>query len=150
MKEVKNFYKNLFSQTKNGSEPQLDETLKKLNTVKFSEDETRSLEKELSIEEISQALKQMKNGKSPGIDGFPFLKLFGKKLRPIFLLSYVYKILSSAVANRLKKVLNKLVSKTQTGFISGRYIGENVWLVYDLLHYTEKREHSWFDHVGQL
>ena len=134
------------------------------------------------MEEISEALKQMKNGKSPGIDGFPaeFFKTFWRKIkyfilkaykcaynkgemsttlrhclitciprgnkpkihfkkwRPISLLSCVYKILSSAFANRLKKVLDKLVSKSQTGFISGQYIGENVRLVYDLLHYTEK------------
>ena len=60
-----------------------------------------------------------------------------KNWRPISLLSCVYKILSSAIANRLKKVLDKLVSRTQTGFISGRYIGENIRLVYDLIHYTE-------------
>ena len=70
LKEVKNVYKNLFSQTSSGSKPQLDEILNKLNTVKLTEDETRSLEKDLSMEEISEALKQMKNGKSPGIDGF--------------------------------------------------------------------------------
>ena len=70
LKEVKNVYKNLFSQTSSGSKPQLDEILNKLNTVKLTEDETRSLEKDLSMEEISEALKQMKNGKSPGIDDF--------------------------------------------------------------------------------
>ena len=182
LKEVKNFYKRLFSQTKNDCEPQLNVILKKLNTVKLTEDETGSLENELSIEEIGEALKLMKNGKSPGIDGFPaeFFKIFWKKikffvlkaykyaynkgemstslrhclitcipkgnkhrihlknLRPISLLSCVYKIISSAVANRLKKILDKLISKTQTGFVSGRYIGENIWLIYDLLHYTEK------------
>ena len=46
--------------------------------------------------------------------------------------------MSSAVANRLKGVLDKLISRTQTGFISGRYIGENIRLIYDLLHYTDK------------
>ena len=63
-----------------------------------------------------------------------------KNWRPISLLSCVYKILSSAVANRLKGVLDKLMSRTQTRFISGRYIGENIRLVYDLLHYTEKEK----------
>ena len=36
LKEVKNFYKNLFSQTRNGSKPQLDEILNKLNTGKIN------------------------------------------------------------------------------------------------------------------
>ena len=65
-------------------------------------------------------------------------RIFLKKWRPISLLSFVYKILSSAVANRLKGVLDKLISRTQTGFISGRYIGENICSIYDLLHYAEK------------
>ena len=65
-------------------------------------------------------------------------RIFLKNWRPISLLSCVYKILSSSAANRLKGVLDKLISRTQTGFISGRYIRENIRLIYDLLHYTEK------------
>ena len=61
-----------------------------------------------------------------------------KNWRSISLLSVVYKILSSAIANRIKTVLDSLVSKTQTGFVAGRFIGENSRLVYDILHYTEK------------
>ena len=62
-----------------------------------------------------------------------------KNWRPISLLSVVYKIISSAIANRIKTVLYKLVSETQeTGFVAGRFIGENSCLIYDILHYTEK------------
>ena len=50
----------------------------------------------------------------------------------------MYKILSSTIANRIKTVLDSLVSKTQTGFVAGRFIGENTRLIYDILHYTEK------------
>ena len=63
---------------------------------------------------------------------------FLKNWRPISLLSVLYKIASSAIANRLKKVLDILISKSQTGFISGRFIGENTRLVYDIMHYVEK------------
>ena len=45
---------------------------------------------------------------------------------------------STAIANRLKKVHNKLVSETQTGFITGRFIGKNTKIVYDIMHYLEK------------
>ena len=126
-------------------------------------------------------LKQMKNNKCPGVDGFPaeFFQIFWghikyfvlrglnyaynsgemtvllrtciisclpkgnkpreilKNWRPISLLSVVYKIASSAIANCLKKVLDILISKSQSGFISGRFIGENTRLVYDM-HYVEK------------
>ena len=36
------------------------------------------------------------------------------------------------------EVLDKLISTDQTGFIKGRYIGENTRLVYDLLQFTEE------------
>ena len=58
--------------------------------------------------------------------------------RPICLLNTVYKIASAAITNRFKTVLDKLISKTQSGFISGRYIGENTWLIYDLMQLVEE------------
>ena len=65
-------------------------------------------------------------------------KHFIENWRPISLLNVIYKIASGTIANRLKTVLNKLVNKDQTGFLAGRYIGENIRLIYDLMHYTEK------------
>ena len=44
--------------------------------------------------------------------------------RPITLLNCDYKIAAKAVANRLKKVIPKLVNSDQTGFIKGRFIGD--------------------------
>ena len=35
-------------------------------------------------------------------------------------------------------VLTELISEDQTGFISGRYIGENTRLIYDILHITDE------------
>ena len=61
-----------------------------------------------------------------------------KNWHPISLLSVPYKIASSAIASRLKTTLDYLVDKTQTGFISGRYIGHSTRLVYDIMHCTEK------------
>ena len=70
---------------------------------------------------------------------------FLKNWRPISLLSIVYKIGSAAIANRIKIHLDKLISKSQTGFVSGRFIGENTRLLYDILKYTE-----YFDICGLL
>ena len=44
---------------------------------------------------------------------------------------------SSAIANRIKKVLDDIVSKTQSGFIAGRNISDCTRLVYDIMHYAE-------------
>ena len=62
--------------------------------------------------------------------------------RPISLLSVPYKIASLALANRLKTVLDCLISKTQSGFIQGRFIGDSTRLIYDLIHLTEMERKS--------
>ena len=67
-------------------------------------------------------------------------KQYIKNWRPISLLNVTYKLASACIANRLKKVLPSLIHSDQTGFIAGRYIGENVRTLYDLLQYTEKNK----------
>ena len=61
-----------------------------------------------------------------------------KNWRPITLLNTIYKIASGVIASRLKTVLNRLVHGDQTGFIPGRYIGENTRIVYDIMQHTEE------------
>ena len=65
-------------------------------------------------------------------------KQYLKNWRPITLLSVIYKIASGRIAERIKSVLTDLISEDQTGFISGRYIGENTRLIYDILHITDE------------
>ena len=72
LSEVKNYYATLF---KNGDselsqfDPSEIASLK--GARKLSEQDSRSLEGLLKIEEIGTALRAMKNHKCPGIDGFP-------------------------------------------------------------------------------
>ena len=47
-----------------------------------------------------------------------------------------YKILAKLLANRLQKVIPSLVSEDQSGYIKGRYIGENIRLILDIIEYT--------------
>ena len=67
-------------------------------------------------------------------------KQFLKNWRPISLLNVSYKIASACIANRLKSVLPNIINIDQTGFLSGRYIGENIRTLYDLMAYTEKNK----------
>jgi hypothetical protein len=60
---------------------------------------------------------------------------FLKNWRPISLLNVTYKIGSSCIANRMKTVLADLINDDQTGFIPGRYIGDNLRCIYDIIHY---------------
>ena len=53
-----------------------------------------------------------------------------KNWRPLSLLNWDYKTLATkAVANRLKTHLHKLINNDQTGFLRGRFIGENIRLI---------------------
>ena len=61
------------------------------------------------------------------------------RLLPICLLNTIYKLVSAGIANRLKTVITKLINTDQSGFISGRYIGENARLVYDLMQFVEEK-----------
>ncbi len=58
--------------------------------------------------------------------------------RPITLLNVDYKILSSVLSHRLRKVLQETINPNQKGFLSGRFIGENTRLLYDVMHYLHK------------
>ena len=59
--------------------------------------------------------------------------------RPICLLNTVYKIGSALIANRIKTVIDKLISRDQSGFISGRYIGDNTRIVCDLMQFVDEK-----------
>jgi len=62
---------------------------------------------------------------------------FLKNWRPISLLNVSYKLASACIANRIKPHLPDIIHENQKGFVSGRYIGENIRLMYDLMNYTE-------------
>ena len=57
--------------------------------------------------------------------------------RPISLLNTGYKILAHVLANRLKNVIEKLINTDQTGYIKGRFIGQNIRVKQDAIDLLE-------------
>lgn len=181
LKEVKNFYQNLYSE-KETIDVNLEELVPDIPIL--TEEHQQIIEGPITFTEAAASLKNMKNNKSPGPDGFTveffkfffidlgtFLvrsinngfqtgqlsvtqtqglitcipkegkpKQFIKNWRPISLLNISYKIASACLANRFKSVLPKIIHSNQTGFLKGRYIGENIRLIYDTISYAEEHQ----------
>ncbi|CAI5528544.1 unnamed protein product [Closterium sp. Naga37s-1] len=64
--------------------------------------------------------------------------------RPITLLNFTYKVLARVVADRMKKVLHRVISKEQYGFIPGRRLSDAVSLVADIIDAANKGDKDWF------
>ena len=158
--------------------------LKQYLFKRLTEDDKRLCEGKITMSELYLVLKNMKNGKSPGTDGFTaeFYKFFWsdmkflvlnslneyfekdelsvtqkqgiiallpkgvkprqyiKNWRPISLRNVNYKLLSGVLASRLKKVLPKIISMEQKGFLENRYIGENIRTLYDIMQYLNEKQ----------
>ena len=65
-------------------------------------------------------------------------RLDRKNWRPISLLNVDYKLCARAIAGRLLRVIHFVVNRDQTCGVPGRYIGENVSLLRDLVSYTSE------------
>lgn len=58
------------------------------------------------------------------------------------LLNQDYKLIAKALASRMKKHLADIINPDQTGLINGRYIGENIVRIFDVMDYCEEHNIS--------
>ena len=62
-----------------------------------------------------------------------------KNYRPISLSNIEYKIIAFTLANRLQKVIGKIISPDQTAYIKNRFIGQNIRLVSDVIEFSNEK-----------
>ena len=59
--------------------------------------------------------------------------------RPIGLCNVIYKLIAKVMANRLKKFLAQSVPNSQSAFLLGRLIFDNILVAFKTLHYLKRK-----------
>ncbi|RVX04946.1 putative ribonuclease H protein [Vitis vinifera] len=133
------------------------------NNIEFDsigDEEAARLEESFSGDEVFLALSDLNGDKAPGPDGFSlafwqfcwdfvkdevlgFFKDFYE--RGNFTHQFgggLYKLLAKVLANRLKKVVGKVVSSTQNAFVEGRQILDAALVANEVIDSVLKRKES--------
>ncbi|XP_071721951.1 uncharacterized protein [Rutidosis leptorrhynchoides] len=138
---------------------------KKLNTtpllqsasgelVSSEDDKARSLDV-VSRDVVRSCQQWLRQWRLPKNINATFLVLIGKidkpvnmkDFRPIALCNVLYKILSKVLANRLKSILPLIVSPSQSAFVPGRKITDNIVIAFELIHSMRRKKRGKYGDV---
>lgn len=158
LQEQRKYYESIYSTKKTHSQELTDVFLQGCNIPTITEEERKACEGIINVDEASAALKMMKNGSSPGLDGLTteFYKMFWVKIKDVVVQSYnvsfkkghLSHTQSSAVITLIHKgkdlPKNKLanwrpISLTNTDYkILAKCISNRLSLVIDSIVHTDQ------------
>ena len=171
------YYTNLYK-SKKIKDNDIDVYIDKTEVEILSHEDAIKCEGLLTIDECTNAVKELKSNRSPGMDGLTpeFYKCFWSEIkemvidslnegfakgslsfsqrrgiinllykkgdknnldnyRPITLLNYDYKICTAVLSIRVQNVLKNIISEEQCGYVKGRFIGQNIRVIEDVINY---------------
>ncbi|XP_021609105.1 uncharacterized protein LOC110612637 [Manihot esculenta] len=133
---ISRYFADIFTFTAGDVEPVVEHIL---NCVSATDNDLLTMP--YTLDEISEAIFSMHPEKA--LVQQTLLVLIPKKntpesmsdLRPIALCNVIYKIMSKAIAIRLKKVLPFIISTSQNAFVHTRSMQDNNIVVFELMHF---------------
>ena len=113
--EEENFYKSLYTAKLTNNLDDLNDQFLEHNIPKLDLADKNLCEQEVTKQECASALKELKNGKSPGSDGFPpeFYKMFWKSISELVFDSICYAYKNGELSIEQKRGVLKLIPKKE-------------------------------------
>ena len=71
-----------------------------------------------------------------------------KDFRPISLYNVIYKVISKCLVNRLRPMLDGLISETQSAFVPGRLIIDNAIIAFECFHKIQQSKNPHNTHCA--
>ncbi|GKU88292.1 hypothetical protein SLEP1_g2574 [Rubroshorea leprosula] len=141
--EVRDYFKNIFQEEK-WDRPKLDG----LQFKQLDDEDKLWLERDISAEDVKQAVWECGGDKSPGPDGFSFhlIRSFWSVIEK-YIVNFVQEFSSNGklvLANRIKKVISKVISGAQSAFLGGRQITDGILILNEVVEEIKRKKASSF------
>ena len=113
LNEEKKFYENLYTSKVKTKGKNIDSFLSKINVPQLSDTEKTVCDSPLCMAEIASALKELKNDKTPGNDGFTtnFYKFFWPDIKNLLFATYNYSYQMELLTDDQRRSILNLIPK---------------------------------------